>query len=99
MSYIDDNKRMPSKHHKEDARMVNWIKEQKKRLAREIMPDNRKEKFNLLLAAAKKYQRKNQYSYTDAAMNSYIDAAKNCDTDTSANNEHETTPRLRHRCR
>ena len=61
MQYMEQYHRCPSKHRIEDHRMLNWIKYNKKLIAKGEFPADRLERFNLLLETAKKYRRLNQY--------------------------------------
>lgn len=61
LQYMEKYHRCPSKHRLEDHRMLNWIKYNKKLIAKGEFPADRLERFNLLLEAAKKYRRLNQY--------------------------------------
>ncbi len=61
MSYMEMNKRRPSKYHLEDRQMFNWIKYNKKSYAHGTMPESHINMFEELLATAKKYHRANQY--------------------------------------
>lgn len=61
MSFIETNKRNPSRHRIEDHDMLNWLKANRKRMnAGEMKPD-RVEKFKKLLELTEQYKRKNQY--------------------------------------
>ena len=61
MLYMEQYHRCPSKHRLEDHRMLNWIKYNKKLIAKDEFPAERLQRFNLLLETAKKYRRLNQY--------------------------------------
>jgi hypothetical protein len=61
MSFIETNKRNPSRHRIEDHDMLNWLKANRKRMnAGELKPE-RAEKFKKLLEMTEQYKRKNQY--------------------------------------
>ena len=61
MSFIETNKRNPSRHRIEDHDMLNWLKANRKRMnAGELKPD-RAEKFKKLLEMTEQYRRKNLY--------------------------------------
>lgn len=62
MSYMKVNHRRPSKYHEEDLKMHNWIKYNKKVMNKGLMPAQRLNKFQKLLAKAEQYRRLNQYS-------------------------------------
>lgn len=64
MEFVAKNKRRPSKHRKDELRMVYWIKYCKKLINQGRMKDARKERFEQLMNYANKFQRKNQYEYT-----------------------------------
>lgn len=74
LNFIRDNKRRPSKHNIEDHGMLNWIKYNKKIIAKGEMPLHRLEKFNRLMALADKYRRYNACTYANP-----IDEAKPLD--------------------
>ena len=63
VTFIKTRKRRPSKHHPEDRQMHNWIKHNKRLLARGEMPPERVRHFQELLDLAAKYRRVNQYVY------------------------------------
>lgn len=65
INYMQVHERRPSKYRPEDKKMVNWMKFNKKRMARNLMPAERMEKFQQLLEMAKMYQRVNQYEYVN----------------------------------
>jgi hypothetical protein len=61
MSFIETNKRNPSRHRIEDHDILNWLKANRKRMnAGELKPE-RAEKFRKLLEMTEQYKRKNQY--------------------------------------
>lgn len=64
MDFVKTNKRRPSKYRKEEICMVYWIKYCKKLINQGRMGDARKEKFESLMNYINKFQRKNQYEYT-----------------------------------
>ena len=60
-SFIETNKRNPSKHRIEEHDMLNWVKQQRKLVnAGELKPE-RMERFRNLLEMAERYRRKNQW--------------------------------------
>ena len=62
MTFIETNKRNPSKHSDEErGKYLNWLKHNRKLYAAGLLKENRVEKFKELLALAEKYKRKNQY--------------------------------------
>lgn len=61
MSFIETNKRNPSKHRIEEHLMLNFIKHNRKLLNAGTMKPERQEPFIRLLALSAKYRRKNQY--------------------------------------
>ena len=61
MSFIDTNKRNPSRHRIEDHDMLNWLKANRKALNAGKMKPERVEKFRKLLEMTEQYRRKNQY--------------------------------------
>ena len=61
MEFMEKNHRCPSKHRLEDHRMLNWIKYNKKQIAKGLFPEDRIERFKILLDTANKYRHINQY--------------------------------------
>ena len=61
MSFIETNKRNPSRHRIEDHDMLNWLKANRKALNAGKMKPERVEKFRKLLEMTEQYRRKNQY--------------------------------------
>ena len=60
-SFIETNKRNPSKHRIEEHDMLNWVKQQRKLVNAGALKAERVEKFKELLALSERYRRKNQY--------------------------------------
>lgn len=65
MAFMERNKRRPSKHREEDLAMADWIKYNKRRLARGEMDEERAEKFKRLLRLGESMTRMNQYGYIE----------------------------------
>lgn len=63
MSYLETNKRRPSKYHEADKRLVNWFKYNRKMFRNGKLDEFRKEKLGILLVEANKYRRVNQHGY------------------------------------
>lgn len=61
ITFIETNKRNPSKHRIEEHLMLNFIKHNRKLLKRGEMKTERVERFNELLALIEDNKRKNQY--------------------------------------
>ena len=62
ITFIETNKRNPSKHNPEERyKYCNWIKHNKKILKAGKMKENRVVIFEKLLELGEKYKRKNQY--------------------------------------
>ncbi len=61
MTFIETNKRNPSKHRIEEHDMLNWVKANRKALNAGKMKIERVEKFRKLLEMTEQYRRKNQY--------------------------------------
>ena len=61
MTFMETYHRRPSKHRLEEHDMLNWFKATKKRIAKGNYPEDRLEKFKLLMEVADKYRRLNQY--------------------------------------
>lgn len=60
-SFIENNKRNPSKHRIEEYDMLNWLKANRKKMNADDLKEPRLSKFKELLAVCEKYRRKNQY--------------------------------------
>ena len=60
-SFIETNKRNPSKHRIEEHDMLNWLKANRKAMNAGKMKPERVEKFRKLLEMTEQYRRKNQY--------------------------------------
>lgn len=60
-SFIENNKRNPSKHRIEEHDMLNWLKANRKKMNAEDLKEPRLSKFKELLAVCEKSRRKNQY--------------------------------------
>ena len=69
MAFMQVNHRRPSKYKDNEILMSNWIKYNKKRLHRDLLSDERKEKFQVLLLTAAKYRRINQFAYVGGPVN------------------------------
>lgn len=79
MTFMMNEKKLPSKHRKEEHQMLNWMKYQRKRLSQGKFKPERIEKFLKLLEIAGLYLRKNQYAYAsqeDAGNGFYDDLFK-----------------------
>ena len=61
MSFIETNKRNPSRHRIEEHDMLNWVKANRKVMNAGKLKPNRVEMFNELLALIEQYKRVNQY--------------------------------------
>ena len=61
MTFIETNKRNPSRHRIEEHDMLNWLKANRKALNAGKMKPERVEKFRKLLEMTEQYRRKNQY--------------------------------------
>jgi hypothetical protein len=60
-SFVEANKRNPSKHRIEEHDMLNWLKANRKALNAGKMKPERVEMFRKLLELTEQYKRKNQY--------------------------------------
>ena len=60
-SFIETNKRNPSKHRIEEHDHLNWLKANRKAMNAVKMKPERVEKFRKLLEMTEQYRRKNQY--------------------------------------
>ena len=60
-TFIETNRRNPSKHRIEEHDMLNWLKANRKALNAGKMKAERVEKFRKLLDMTEQYRRKNQY--------------------------------------
>lgn len=61
VSFIEANKRNPSKHRIEEHLMLNFVKHNRKLMNRGEMKEERIESFEKLLAMMEEYKRVNQY--------------------------------------
>lgn len=61
VTFIETNKRNPSRHRIEEHDYLNWIKANRKALNAGKMKPERMEKFRKLLEMTELYRRKNQY--------------------------------------
>ena len=62
MTFIETNKRNPSRHRIEEHDHLNWLKANRKALNAGKMKPERVERFGKLLDLVEQYRRKNQYS-------------------------------------
>lgn len=60
-TFIETNKRNPSKYVDSERGLRNWVKQQKKLMNAGALEDQRLKMFNELLALVERYKRKNQY--------------------------------------
>lgn len=60
-SFIETNKRNPSKHRIEEHLMLNFVKHNRKLMNKGEMKPERVERFRELLSLIEQYKRKNQY--------------------------------------
>jgi len=65
MDFMEKEKKAPSKHRIEEHCMLNWIKYQRKCLAKGSMDEKHVVKFQHLQDMMAKYRRVNQYQYTN----------------------------------
>ncbi len=61
ISFIEVNKRNPSKHRIEEHDMLNWLKANRKVMNAGRMKPERVERFKALLVLMEKYKRVNQH--------------------------------------
>ena len=61
MTFIETNKRNPSRHRIEEHDHLNWLKANRKVMNAGKMKPDRVEKFRKLLEMMEKYKRKNQW--------------------------------------
>lgn len=61
MTFIETNKRNPSRHRIEEHDHLNWLKANRKAMNAGKMKTERVEKFRKLLEMTEQYRRKNQY--------------------------------------
>ncbi len=61
VTFIETNKRNPSRHRIEEHDYLNWLKANRKALNAGKMKLERVEKFRKLLEMTEQYRRKNQY--------------------------------------
>lgn len=60
-TFIETNKRNPSKHRIEEHDMLNWLKANRKKMNAGELTESRLGKFKELLALVEENKRKNQY--------------------------------------
>ena len=60
-TFIENNKRNPSKHRLEEHDMLNWLKANRKKMNAGSLKAERVEPFQQLLGLIEKYKRVNQY--------------------------------------
>lgn len=60
-TFIETNKRNPSKHRLEEHDMLNWLKANRKHMNSDALKESRLSKFKELLVFTELYKRKNQY--------------------------------------
>lgn len=65
MDFLRDHKRRPSKYQPEERDLVNWAKHNRKLVNKGELKDDRKARFDKLVADAEKYQRVNQHQYVN----------------------------------
>ena len=61
LSFIETNKRNPSKYAPEERNMYNYIKHARKQMNQGLLRSDRIEEFEKLMALMEQYKRKNQY--------------------------------------
>ena len=61
VTFIETNKRNPSRHRIEEHDHLNWLKANRKALNAGKMKSERVEKFRRLMEKMEQYRRKNQY--------------------------------------
>ena len=74
--FIKKHKCLPSKHRIEEHPMLNWIKYNKKLVAKGKLSPERQQKFEQLLAESTVFHKRNQYAYT-SGQSTYVKKAKN----------------------
>lgn len=60
-TFIETNKRNPSKHRIEEHDLLNWLKANRKLMNANALKEPRLSKFKELLELTEMYKRKNQY--------------------------------------
>lgn len=61
ITFIESNRRNPSKHSDEEHDMLNWLKANRKAMNAGKMKPERIEKFRKLLEITEQFRRKNQW--------------------------------------
>lgn len=61
VTFIETNKRNPSRHRIEEHDHLNWLKTNRKAMNAGRMKEERREMFEKLLGLCEQYKRKNQY--------------------------------------
>lgn len=60
-TFIETNKRNPSKHRIEEHDMLNWLKANRKHMNSDTLKEPRLSKFKELLTLSERFKRINQY--------------------------------------
>lgn len=60
-TFIETNKRNPSRHRIEEHNMLNWLKATRKKMNARELKEDRVVAFEKLLTLCEQYKRKNQY--------------------------------------
>ena len=63
VTFVQERRRMPSRHNVEDHLMLNWIKYNRRQLKAGKMSADRQERFLQLLALGDSFRKVNQYAY------------------------------------
>ena len=66
MTFIETNKRNPSRHRIEEHDHLNWLKANRKAMNAGKMKPERVEKFRKLLEMTEQYRRKNELGFVSA---------------------------------
>jgi hypothetical protein len=61
MTFIETNKRNPTKYAPEERNMYNYLKHTRKQMNQGLLKENRIEAFKKLLELMEQYKRKNQW--------------------------------------
>ena len=61
VSFIETNRRNPSKYVGEERELVNWTKQQRKLMNQGLLKEDRVESFQRLMELSEKYKRVNQW--------------------------------------
>ena len=78
-NFVAEHHRGPTRHHSEEATLLNWMKFNRKKLNRDVLEVQHIEKFKRLMAFIRSFHRVNQFDRTPdnfvIAANPYLKAS------------------------